>query len=166
MRMRSLAFLLVVSLAAPLARAVPPALAPFEAEPLANAPESLETYDGKILVVAFWASWCRVCHRALPAYIRLVEAFEDKGVALIAISVDEEKDDAVRHLAEAKYPVPVYWDTQGLKSSLMLAGVPSILVFKNDRQVMHFGGHDERRERKLVRMLTKWTTPKAPPSSP
>lgn len=151
---------LVLLLHAPVAQAFPAALSPFKAEPLAHAPESLSSFEGKLLVVAFWASWCSVCHRAMPAYIQVAQEFKDKGVQFIAISVDETKEDALRHLETEQYPVPIYWDRQDLKSGLLLQGVPTVIVYKDDQQVMRLGGYDEKRAAKLSRMLARWTRAK------
>lgn len=141
------------------ALAFPGALSPFRAEPLANAPKNLTAYDKRILVVAFWASWCPVCRRSMPSYIGISGEFIDKGVQFIAISVDEDRSKALRHVQSEKFPVPVYWDTQGLKDSLMLEGVPTLIVYDREgHQVMRFGGHDEKREQKLRKMLTKMTS--------
>ncbi len=52
---------------------------------------SLDEFAGKVLVINFWASWCRPCIVEMPSIQRLAEAMSDKPIAVIAINVGEAK---------------------------------------------------------------------------
>lgn len=122
----------------------------------------LKSFDKKITVVAFWASWCGVCKVSMPLYIKETEKFKKSGVEFIAISVDDNKQDAIDHQSEHKYPVFVYHDQGGaLKQALLLEGVPVIFVYdKENNQVMRFAGYSEKKVASLGKTLTKLTTKK------
>jgi len=45
-------------------------------------PEALE---GKVVVVNFWATWCRPCQKEIPAFNRVYEKYKDKGVLMFGI---------------------------------------------------------------------------------
>lgn len=58
--------------------------------PLAGGGEvSLSDYEGKILVLDFWATWCTGCVKELPAYQELVESWDSDRVAYLGISLDD-----------------------------------------------------------------------------
>ncbi len=50
---------------------------------------SVSEWDGKLLVVNFWASWCEPCLREMPAFTRLQEHYGNQGVQFIGIAVDD-----------------------------------------------------------------------------
>jgi len=50
---------------------------------------SVSEWDGKLLVVNFWASWCEPCLREMPAFTRLQQHYEDQGVQFIGVALDD-----------------------------------------------------------------------------
>ena len=53
---------------------------------------SLASLRGKVVLVNFWATWCKPCEEEMPAMQRLHEALAPQGFELVAISVDEERE--------------------------------------------------------------------------
>ena len=51
-------------------------------------PHALSEWEGKVLLVNFWASWCPPCRREMPEIIDLQNAYEGKDFKVIAISED------------------------------------------------------------------------------
>lgn len=62
----------------------------------ANTPEgktvSLKQASGKVTVIDFWASWCEPCRKENPNVVALYNEFHDKGLNIIGVSLDNEKD--------------------------------------------------------------------------
>ncbi len=50
---------------------------------------SLSDYEGKILVLDFWATWCTGCVKELPAYQALVDSWDPERVAYLGIALDD-----------------------------------------------------------------------------
>lgn len=46
---------------------------------------------GKVVVVDFWASWCKPCREELPEMKKLMDRFKDDNVAFVFISMDIEE---------------------------------------------------------------------------
>jgi len=49
---------------------------------------SLSDFEGKLVLLDFWASWCKPCRLANPKMVKLYEEFNDKGLEIISISLD------------------------------------------------------------------------------
>ena len=48
----------------------------------------IDKYNGKILFINLWATWCVPCKEEFPDLVRLKEYYEDSNVAFVGISVD------------------------------------------------------------------------------
>jgi len=61
----------------------------FSLPDLAGRQRTLNEFTGKVLLVTFWASWCRPCLEEMPAIRRLIAGMEDAPFAVIAVNVGE-----------------------------------------------------------------------------
>lgn len=88
---------------------------------------------GKVVIVNIWATWCAPCREEMPALDAYYRAHRDEGLVLIALSMDDPKDEAkVREVTRA-YLFPV-----GLQNDTYLKGYGRIwrlpLTFVVDRK--------------------------------
>ena len=58
---------------------------------------SVSTWDGKIVLLNFWAAWCPPCRREIPAFSEVREVFYDDDFEVVGIAIDE-KDKVVEFL--------------------------------------------------------------------
>ncbi|WP_425093168.1 TlpA family protein disulfide reductase [Tropicimonas sp. S265A] len=48
--------------------------------------KTLEAYEGKIVVLNFWATWCGPCRREMPSLDRLNQAFPEEDFAVVTLA--------------------------------------------------------------------------------
>ena len=48
-------------------------------------------FGGKLLVLNFWATWCPPCVEETPSLSRFAAQYQDKGVVVLAVSVDRDE---------------------------------------------------------------------------
>jgi thiol-disulfide isomerase/thioredoxin len=47
----------------------------------------MKRYRGKVVVMNFWARWCKPCAREMPALVAVVAAHREQGVVLITVDM-------------------------------------------------------------------------------
>lgn len=52
----------------------------------------LSDLRGKVVLIDFWASWCRPCRAENPNVVRLYHAYKDKGFDIYSVSLDNSRD--------------------------------------------------------------------------
>ena len=73
-----------------------------------GASRSMDEWDGKVLLVDFWASWCIPCRHEMPYFNELREKYGDQGFEVLGIAADDvEKVEAF--LAEVQVDFPVIY---------------------------------------------------------
>ena len=53
---------------------------------------SLSDFDGKVVMIEFWATWCPPCRESAPEMEALYQRFNDRSFVLLSISIDEGGD--------------------------------------------------------------------------
>jgi cytochrome c biogenesis protein CcmG, thiol:disulfide interchange protein DsbE len=53
---------------------------------------TLSDYRGKVVVLNFWATWCPPCVEEMPSLIEMQRRLKDKGVIVLAVSLDADGD--------------------------------------------------------------------------
>ena len=81
----------------------------FSIEELSGAKLTEKAFEGKVVVVDFWATWCGPCVQELPELARFALSIKDrKDVAFLSFSVDDDKADVLRFFKDRKEKFPVY----------------------------------------------------------
>jgi thiol-disulfide isomerase/thioredoxin len=101
---------------------------------------SLADFQGRVVLLNIWATWCPPCVKEIPALDRLAAALHDTDVAVVAVSVDRKGIDAVRK-AFADLDVrqlALYIDTSGQAlRTVRGVGLPTSLLL--DREGRELG---------------------------
>ena len=69
----------------------------FAATDLNGQLRNIKEWDGKVILLNFWATWCPPCLKEIPDFIELQKDYGEQGFQIIGIAVDDEQ--AVREYA-------------------------------------------------------------------
>lgn len=80
---------------------LPATLAQAENESLDGKIIKLEDYKGKVVILNFWATWCRPCLEEMPHLVELQETYKDKGLEVIGLTIEpDDTPEKVKAFAE------------------------------------------------------------------
>ncbi len=75
-------------------------------------PHSLGQWQGKVIVLNFWATWCAPCREEMPIFVRLQDRLRERGVVFLGLALDErEKVVAFISKFPVNYPLLIGNDT-------------------------------------------------------
>jgi len=80
---------------------------------LSGRERGLAEFQGKVLLVNFWASWCSPCIEEMPSLERLAEQMRGKPFALVGVNVEESRFRAMTMAQRLKLGFPVLLDVEG-----------------------------------------------------
>ncbi len=124
-------------------------------ESLSGEAASLMDFEGEVLVVNFWASWCAPCLRELPILDRWNENWRQAGARVVAVSIDQKAANARTFVAKQGLSLTVLIDgPDGLARQLDLPAVPTTYVIdRNGRVVLRIEGSGEKDLEKMRTMV-------------
>jgi len=100
---------------------------------------TLSDYRGKVVLITFWASWCRPCDFELPVLNQFYLAHRDRGVAVLAISTDERREDALAYAQSRHLDLPMLWDEgQQVGRLYRVESLPTLVVIDPQGRVQQY----------------------------
>lgn len=106
---------------------------------------SLSDLRGSVVLLDFWASWCAPCIKTFPALHELQEAFADRGVDLLVVSLDASAEASREHLLEQGFPTDnVLWgslkEARAVQRLYGVIGIPRTFLIDRDG-LIRFDGY-------------------------
>ncbi|MCD6385436.1 TlpA family protein disulfide reductase [Candidatus Sumerlaeota bacterium] len=125
---------------------------------------TLSSLRGKVIILNFWATWCKLCRKEIPYLISLQTEYKDKGLEIVGVSLDKGKEKAVSPMAERlgiNYPI-VFSDHKIERKYGVSIGLPvSIIIDRNGNIAgRHLGEFSEEVFEKKVKPLLEKETGK------
>lgn len=110
-------------------------------------PVSLANFDGKVVMVNFWATWCPPCIRELPSINRLQAGLGGQDFTVVALNIDQGGKPIAQRMAKRLKldKLPLYLDrSSAVAKSWKLRSMPTTIIFdRKGREVGKLEGGAE-----------------------
>lgn len=122
---------------------------------LNNKQISLEQYKGQIVYLDFWASWCPPCLKSFPFMEQLKQRYSQRGLVVVAISLDSKRADAMSFLNRTEASFIIGHNSQGgVASSYDVQAMPSsYLIGRDGKVILRHLGFNESDKAKLEKAI-------------
>lgn len=106
----------------------------YAADPL---PPALSAYEGKVVYLDFWASWCGPCGESFP-WLNEMQAKYGKDMTIVGINVDADARAADKFLQKHPARFDIVKDPAGqLPEHYRIEGMPSAVILDGRGRVLH-----------------------------
>ena len=127
--------------------------------------QSLSQYRGKVVLVNFWATWCKPCTTEMPAMQSSFDKLRDKGFVVLAINELEDDAKVREHIKQYGHTFPVLMDRDNkVANQFGVFGLPvSVFVDENGivQEYIKGGLLTEQKINEIINRLQSQATVKA-----
>lgn len=115
---------------------------------------TLSSLKGKVVLIDFWASWCGPCRRSVPALKALYKKYKDKGFEIYGISLDENKNQWQKAVAEDGTQWLHVIDTEGnVATQWKVQYIPNAYLLDKQGKVVVVNAGEEELDKLLQKLL-------------
>ncbi len=102
-----------------------------------------EVAKQKLTIIHFWASWCSPCRQEMPFMLELYGKYQDKGLGIVGISLDEDADNWKAATQQMNIPWKQMSDLKGWKNAAVkhfsVSNIPHTIVVDQKGTILKRG---------------------------
>jgi cytochrome c biogenesis protein CcmG/thiol:disulfide interchange protein DsbE len=97
---------------------------------------SLKDYQGKIVLLDFWATWCHGCKEEIPWFAEFERKYGEKGFAVVGVSMDDEGWKVVKPFMEStKVPYRIVLGDDVTAKKYNIENMPDTFLIDRDGRI-------------------------------
>ncbi|MFT3842085.1 MAG: TlpA disulfide reductase family protein [Myxococcaceae bacterium] len=118
----------------------------FKVDRLTGGTATIDELSGKVVLLAFWGTWCPPCREELPYLVSIADEYKDKGATLLAVNdADEDRanmPDYVEHQLPGLKPYAA-WGNPEIFRNYGIESMPQLYLLSTSGSVIaHWGGFE------------------------
>lgn len=99
----------------------------------------LRDFEGRVVLVEFWATWCGPCRLQAEILARLYKEVRGEGLEFLAVSLGEQEDIVQDFIRKDPFPYPVLLDPdETLGYALEVYALPTVMIVDGRGRITFF----------------------------
>ncbi len=131
----------------------------FNEKDVAGKALSVANYQGKVVLVDFWATWCGPCVAELPNVLKTYEKHHSKGFEIIGVSLDQDENRLTTFTKQKNMSWQQYFDGKGWGNKLAVKyginSIPATFLLDGDGKIIARDLRGEQLEEAVAKALAK-----------
>lgn len=143
-------------------------LAPGDKRPGFSVPDitgvarNVESFEGKVVLVNFWATWCSPCVDEMPVLAELREQYAKDGFEVVAVAVNDTKEAVSNFAVEHKLSYPILLDPEGVVArSYKVTKYPETFLLSRSGEILMVQDPESGLPATRLKGPRDWNSPKA-----
>ena len=129
-----------------------------EGQTVSGEPFDWKSYRGKVVLVDYWATWCRPCIQELPNVKENYTKYHDKGFEVVGISLDSDPARLQSFLTEREIPWACLFEegagwNHPMAEYYGVMGIPATMLLDREGKVVSMGIRGGELGRQLAKLL-------------
>jgi peroxiredoxin len=121
---------------------------------------ALSSLKGQVVLLDFWASWCRPCRMENPNVVNIYNKYHDKGFTVFSVSLDKSKDSWVEAITKDGLLWPNHVSDLGYWNSIVtklykIEGIPMTFVLDKEGRIAAKNLRGKELEDKIAGLLSR-----------
>ena len=98
---------------------------------------TLSDYQGNILIINFWGTWCQPCRKEMPALQRAYEQLKKDNISIIAIAMGDSPSDVIQYRNNNPVDFPLLPDKDNVVSTRWsIPALPTTYILNQSGEVI------------------------------
>lgn len=100
---------------------------------------ALENYKGKIVLLDFWATWCKPCVHTMPSLQKLHDQFSTRNFSVLGVAIDEQGEKKVKAFVKKHrltYPISLDAKTNPAWETYKVKVIPAMFLIDASGQIV------------------------------
>jgi thiol-disulfide isomerase/thioredoxin len=98
---------------------------------------SLKNFEGDVIFMNIWATWCPPCIAEMPSINSLYQNFKDnENVSFVLVSMDEDFSKAKKFMESRGYDLPIYHYQTKAPGTYQSSAIPTTYVISPDSKIV------------------------------
>lgn len=110
----------------------------FTLENLSGKNVSLSDFQGKYVLLNFWAIWCPPCREEMPDFNRFYLENQDE-FTVVGVEIGSRKADVEDYIQENSYSYPILLDPKKeIGTMYRVTAIPTTYILNKEGKILHF----------------------------
>jgi peroxiredoxin len=117
----------------------------------------LSDFEGRVVLIDFWASWCGPCVRALPELMEIKKGFADREFQVVGVSLDRSREDFEAFVKRHGMDFPQNFDGKQWNSEVArlygVRSIPRTVLLDREGRIAHVNARGRALQAAIERLL-------------